>query len=162
MTRCLSLRISFLCKLEVCVSFFSYISFMAAAASSQFEGSLHPVQDRHGTGHCCNLWCDQGTLAHKRRLPGQGCSGYVLVFRCIYYPLPNESSSALDGSQMAVDCNHHGYRDSGSTSSHIVSGDVWRVIWATSLGSVTVWGVPQTASYIGSFTLQVMNSPMSS
>lgn len=158
MTRCLSLRISFLCKLEVCVSFLSYISFMATVASSHLGAVFTQYKTDMATGHCCNLWCDQGTLAHQCRLLGQGCSGYVLVFRCIHYPQPSESSSALDGSQMAVDGNHHGYRDSGSTSSHIVSGDVWRVIWATSLGSVTVWGVPQTAS-IGSFTLQVMNSP---
>lgn len=35
MTGCLSLRINFLCKLEVSASFFSYISFMATAAYSQ-------------------------------------------------------------------------------------------------------------------------------
>lgn len=130
MTGCLSLRINFLCKLEVSASFCSYISFMATAACSQLGAVFTQCKTDMATGHCCNLWCDQETLAHKHSLPGQGCSGSVLVFRCTYYPQPGESSSALDGSQMVVNCNHRGYRDSGSTQQLVPK---WRIVYKNAL-----------------------------
>lgn len=45
--------------------------------------------------------------------------GLSLFSRCVYYLQPSENSSAFDGSQMVLDCDHHGYRDSGSIRQYV-------------------------------------------
>lgn len=166
MTRCLPSKINILCRLEASLYSFSCISFMATTAHSNWgQSSLSTRQTWPlNTAIVCDVtkWPWHTNTGFQDGV----VLGLFLSFRCT--PALSLVRALL---HLMVACDHHGYRDSGSTQQHVWIAKLpvpqWYVGYRTLLaatlsmmmyeGSVIPWGVPQTAS-LGSVLLQVMNN----